>query len=143
MRTEEDTIAESFLLIKEGVLSQDWNKICVAYKNISGEEIKIPEKKLSKLETIRQKMSEKTKKTSVLKKSKKPDKDIIEKVVNGIKFVSDPVYEEEQQFNKKVARPRTLVKRNTEANNLHTIENNPNGDFRVNMKPRKLSVANE
>lgn len=53
---EDYIIAQAFILIKEGVESLDWNKICDAYENITGEKIQPPEKKKSRLENIREMM---------------------------------------------------------------------------------------
>jgi hypothetical protein len=56
-QNEDEVIARGFLLVKEGILNTDWDKVCEAYKLISGEDIKPPVPEKSKLERIRDMMN--------------------------------------------------------------------------------------
>jgi hypothetical protein len=59
MIDEDETIAMSFLLIKEGVLSKDWTKVIEAYGLVTGEQLSLPIEQKSRLDNIRQLMKDK------------------------------------------------------------------------------------
>ncbi len=58
MENEDDIIVKAFLLVKEGVQSQEWKLIVDAYELITGEKLEIPQKAKSRLEAIREKMGQ-------------------------------------------------------------------------------------
>jgi hypothetical protein len=139
-KSEDDIIAESFILIKEGILNGDWIKVCEAYENISGEKIEPPVKTETRLEKIRKVLSKSNKSEKV--NSKKPVKNN-KKNKNEVKvnIISTEEDEDEKQFNMKLAAKskREVVKRSTEIANLHNVDKNPNADIRVNINARRPS----
>lgn len=55
---EDAIIANAFLLVREGIINNDWNKICDAYYQVSGEELHPPTPPKSRLENIRDLMKD-------------------------------------------------------------------------------------
>lgn len=88
---EDEIIANAFLKIREGVLSSNWKLIAEAYKDISGEELELPEEKpKSRLEAIREKMNQSTptKKPAGRKNAKKPEEKLQTQEMEGINVVT-------------------------------------------------------
>lgn len=86
--SDEEIIVESLLMIKNGVLTGDWQLVCNAYTMVTGEEIEVPQEEEQqpegKIDKIRRLMQEKSeqpvskqtggrKKKTVKKKNKKED----------------------------------------------------------------------
>lgn len=126
---EDEIIANAFIKVRDGILTKNWQLVLEAYKDISGEELALPEDPpKSRLEAIREKINpeiksaKKSRKTKVDKKPKEQGLDginvVTEKLKGGEKFakegfqvISIAPNEEEIAKNKQVALNKTKMPR--------------------------------
>lgn len=140
---EDELIAEGFIKLKQGILSQDWQMVLEVYNSISGETLKLPEQKKSRLEKIREKMQSSP---PVSIEEKKDSQEPIKKDVvidgseeinlttkkekggkifskEGFEVVSAIPDEEERRKNQELARKKVKVPRPRHDKNLEKVYN--------------------
>jgi len=106
---EEDVIVGAFQKVKEGILTSNWELVCDAYFDLSGERLEPSTPKLSKLETIKQKLASKPTKSKEpkikenLRADIRPVSRVIEtKTKSGLVVISTPENEEEKAINQQL-----------------------------------------
>jgi hypothetical protein len=73
--TEEEIIATGLSLIKQGVLTSDWDKVCEGYKGILGEDLQPPKKEpVSRLSKIKNLIAEADNNKKVKDRKEKKEK---------------------------------------------------------------------
>jgi hypothetical protein len=141
-QTEEDIIAEAFVLIKEGILTLNWEAILDGYEMISGERLELPEKPKSKLEKIREKLNKKEPSADKKKIDKKKtsesseDQGIVETKSGNVTIISSIEIPEEKIDNMKASKmtPKSKKKRDTEISKLDN--SNKDSGFRIHVNPK-------
>jgi hypothetical protein len=72
---EDDIIAQGLVLVRTGIIENDWSKICEGYNSISGENLQPPTKPKSRLERIRESIQGQTDETQTIENTAVVDND--------------------------------------------------------------------